>query len=80
MKAKIFVVLCAVLLAAASLSFAADLKPFKGWVQQVDTRLMMVDEARGYDFLNGVIDSHDPYLLYTMQYTIHKGVNNVGGA
>jgi hypothetical protein len=80
MKPKTIVVFCAVLLVAASLLFASDLKPFKGWVQQIDTRTMTVDEARGYEFLNDVIGSHNPLLLYGMYFTIYKGVNNVGGA
>ena len=80
MKAKIFVMLFAVMLVAGSISFAGDQKPFKGWVQQVDTRLMTEAEARTYEFLDGVINSHDPDLLYGMFFTIYKGVNNVGGA
>jgi hypothetical protein len=78
MKAKIFVVLFAVLLLAGSLALAGDLKPYKGTAQQIASSDMTLDEALSYQFLADVIEARgEPY---GMKYLTYQGINNVGGA
>jgi hypothetical protein len=78
MKAKIFVVLFAVLLLAGSLALAGDLKPYRGTAQQIASSDMTLDEALSYQFLADVIGARgEPY---GMKYLIYQGINNVGGA
>jgi hypothetical protein len=77
MKAKIFIVLFAVLLAAGSLSLAGDQKPFKGWVEQIGASDPTIDPL-DYPYLAEIIAVRGMPPL--SQLTLYKGVNNVGGA
>jgi hypothetical protein len=69
--------LLAVTLAAGSLCFAGDLKPFKGWAQQINTSPMTLPDALTYGFLKQIIDIRGVPLL--MQLVTFRGINNVGG-
>jgi hypothetical protein len=84
MKAKIFVVLFAVLFVAGSISIAGEQKPFKGWVQAVGDPDYNVNFGV-YPYLQSVIDQRGyptpfstPFGVAQIQF--YQGVNNVGGA
>jgi hypothetical protein len=77
MKARILVVLFAVLSAAGSLSFAAHPKPFKGWAQQIGDPDYSIDPL-SYPYLAEIIGELGTPLGASL--TTYQGVNNVGGA
>jgi hypothetical protein len=77
MKAKTIILLFAVLLAAGSISFAGDQKPFKGWVQAVGDPDFNVNPL-DYQYLKDVILQRGWPAWAQIQ--LYQGVNNVGGA
>ena len=77
MKARMFVALFAILLAAGSFSFAGDQKPFKGWVQAIGDPNYNVDPL-DYPYLAEAIQQNGPPAWAQIQ--LYQGVNNVGGA
>jgi hypothetical protein len=78
MKARIFAVSLAILLAAGSLSLAGDQKPFKGWVQAIGDPDYSVDPLE-YPYLAGIIQQRGAPLI-PAQIQLFQGINNVGGA
>jgi|WetSurMetagenome_2_1015567.scaffolds.fasta_scaffold222385_2 hypothetical protein len=79
MKAKIFVLLLAVLLVLGSFSFASGLKHFEGWVQQIGDSIPI--DPYDYPYLAQVVDQHPGQApLFPPWLTTFYGINNVGGA
>jgi hypothetical protein len=81
---RIIVLLGFVCVLAGSLSFAADQKPFKGWVIATNNEVITLDQAKQYPYLAKVIGLYgepDPVSLWLLPPSLvtYEGNNNVGG-